>query len=85
MIRRVDPVFTPRKLNADDAKVIFHPIDYVFFNGMKKGSSIKNVVLLDRQEKWKSHQFLQRSIERVVERAITNGKPCGYRKMGKSR
>jgi len=67
VIRRVDPVFTPRKLNADDAKVIFHPIDYVVFNGMKKGSSIRNIVLLDRQEKGKSHRSLQRSIERVVE------------------
>ena len=67
MIRRIDPVFTPRKLDPDDAKVIFHPIDYVVFNGMKKGSSIRNTVLLDRQEKGKPHRSLQRSIERVVE------------------
>jgi len=46
--------------------VIFHPIDYVVFNGMKKRDSIRNIVLLDRQEKGKSHRSLQRSIERVV-------------------
>ena len=68
VIRRIDPVFTPRKLNADDAKVIFHPIDYVVFNGMKKENSIRNIVLLDRQEKGKAQRSLQRSIERVVER-----------------
>src|SRR5712692_8690767 len=34
-IRRIDSVFTPRHLNPDDAKVIFHPVDYVVFNGMK--------------------------------------------------
>ena len=68
VVRRIDPVFTPRKLNADDAKVIFHPIDYVVFNGMKKGSSIRNIILLDRQDKGKHHRSLQRSIERVVER-----------------
>ena len=67
VIRRIDPIFTPRKLNADDAKVIFHPIDYVVFNGMKKGISIRNIVLLDRREKGKSHQVLQKSIEKVVE------------------
>jgi predicted Holliday junction resolvase-like endonuclease len=67
VIRRIDPVFTPRKLDPDDAKVIFHPIDYVVFNGMKKGTSMRNIVLLDRQEKGKSHRSLQRSIERVVE------------------
>jgi len=68
VIRRIDPVFTPRKLDPGDAKVIFHPIDYVVFNGMKKGSSMRNIVLLDRQEKGKAHRSLQRSIERVVER-----------------
>jgi predicted Holliday junction resolvase-like endonuclease len=68
VIRRIDHVFTPRGLDPDDSKVIFHPIDYVVFDGMKKGSSIRNIVLLDRQEKGKSHRFLQRSIERVVER-----------------
>src|SRR6266567_272922 len=28
-VRKVDPVFTPRNLNPDDAKVVFHPIDYL--------------------------------------------------------
>ncbi len=68
VVRRIDPIFTPRRLNADDAKVIFHPIDYVVFNGMKKEGLIKNIILLDRQEKGKAHRSLQRSIERVVER-----------------
>ncbi len=68
VIRRIDPVFTPRKLDPDDAKVIFHPIDYIVFNGMKKGNSIRNIVLLDGREKEKFHRSLQRSIEKVVER-----------------
>jgi len=67
-VRKIDPVFTPRKLNPDDAKVIFHPIDFIVFNGMKKIDSIKNIILLDREEKGKDHRSLQKSIERVVER-----------------
>jgi predicted Holliday junction resolvase-like endonuclease len=66
-VKKIDPVFTPHKLNPDDAKVIFHPIDYVVFDGMKK-ESIKNIILLDRQEKGADRRALQRSIERVVER-----------------
>jgi predicted Holliday junction resolvase-like endonuclease len=65
-VKKIDPVFTPHKLNPDDAKVIFHPIDYIVFDGMKK-ESIKNIILLDRQEKEPDHRALQRSIERVVE------------------
>ena len=66
-VKKIDPVFTPHKLNPDDAKVIFHPIDYVVFDGMKK-ESIKNIILLDRQEKGTDHLALQKSIEKVVER-----------------
>jgi predicted Holliday junction resolvase-like endonuclease len=67
-IKKIDPVFAPRKLNPDDAKVIFHPIDFIVFNGMKKIDSIKNIILLDRQAEGIAHRSVQKSIERVVER-----------------
>ena len=66
-IKKIDPVFTPRKLNPDDAKVIFHPIDYIVFNGMKAPDPIKNIILLDRQAKGTDHRSLQKSIGRVIE------------------
>jgi predicted Holliday junction resolvase-like endonuclease len=66
-VKKIDPVFTPHKLNPDDAKVIFHPIDYVVFDGLKK-ESIKKIILLDRQEKGTEHRGLQKSIEKAVER-----------------
>ena len=68
VIKRIDTVFRPRKLNPDDAKVVFHPIDYVVFNGMKGGSSIKNIVFLDRVTKASDHRALQKSIEKTIER-----------------
>jgi len=67
-IRKIDPVFAPRELNADDAKVIFHPIDYIVFKGMKDSDSIKGILLLDRQAKDGNHRAVQKSIEKVVER-----------------
>ena len=54
-------------LNPDDAKVIFHPIDYIVFNGMKAPDPIKNIILLDRQAKGTDHRSLQKSIGRVIE------------------
>ncbi|MEM2941638.1 MAG: Holliday junction resolvase-like protein [Thermoproteota archaeon] len=68
VIKRIDPIFTPRGLNPDDAKVIFHPIDYIVFNGMKNGDSIKGILLLDRETRDSTHRSLQRSIEKVIER-----------------
>ena len=67
-VRRIDPIFTPRRLNPDDAKVIFHPIDYVVFNGMKASERMKNVILLDREGASADHRRLQSSIEKTVER-----------------
>jgi predicted Holliday junction resolvase-like endonuclease len=68
MVKKIDPVFTPRKLHSDDAKVILHPIDYVVFNGMNTADSIKNIVLLDKKTNQEKHKKIQKSIERVVER-----------------
>jgi len=65
-VKKIDPVFAPRKLNPDDAKVMFHPVDYIVFNGMKK-KKLKSVVLLDRKPVSKEHRRLQRSIERTIE------------------
>ena len=66
-IKKLDPIFTPRKLNPDDAKVILHPIDYIVFNGMKNEEPMKNVILLDRRVKEGNHRTVQKSIERVLE------------------
>lgn len=66
-ITRIDPVFAPRHLNADDAKVLFHPVDYVVFCGMKESGIVKEIVLLDRKAEAPKRRRVQRSIEKVVE------------------
>ena len=66
-VRKVDSIFTPLKLNPADSKVIFHPVDYVVFNGMKK-NDLKNLVLLDRKIKSPKNRGLQNSIRKTVEK-----------------
>ena len=68
LVRKIDPVFTPRRLNPDDAKVIFHPVDYVVFKGMSTDNGIRGIAFLDRQSPSKRHRQLQRSVENAVER-----------------
>ena len=53
---------------GDDAKVIFHPIDYVVFDGMKGANRMNSIVLLDRAGTGTEHRRLQKSIERAVVR-----------------
>lgn len=66
MVKKIDKIFQPLKLNPDDSKVIFHPVDFIVFNGMKTGK-LKNLILLDKAEN-KSDKRLQQSIKKVIER-----------------
>jgi predicted Holliday junction resolvase-like endonuclease len=81
-VARVDRVFTPRRLNPDDAKVIFHPIDYVVFDGMKIGPSMRRVLLLDRETTDSEHRALQRSIATAVEKGRMDWKTLTVRPDG---
>jgi len=66
-VKKLDPVFGPRRLNPDDAKVLFHPVDYVVFKGMKMGRT-KSILLLVRDGLNKDRLALQRSIDRVIQK-----------------
>lgn len=71
MIKKVDKVFLPQKLNPDDAKVIFHPVDFVVFNGMKAGANgeaLKSVVLLDSEKKTTQNKQIQKSIIQAIDK-----------------
>lgn len=68
LARKLDAVFTPRRLDPDDAKVLFHPVDYLVFKGMKSGPSISDLIFLDRETRDSDHRQVQRSIEKVIVR-----------------
>ena len=63
--KKIDTIFSPNKYNPDDVKVMFHPVDFVIFNGMKK-NDITNLVLFDREVKERNQKSLQKSIEKTV-------------------
>lgn len=66
MVKKIDKIFQPLKLNPDDSKVIFHPVDFIVFNGMKTGQ-VKNLILLDKAYS-NSDRRLQQSIKQVIEK-----------------
>lgn len=68
LVRKADPLFRPRRLDPDDAKVIFNPVDYLVFKGMKSAVEISNLVFLDREVKSKNQRQLQKSVEKAVEK-----------------
>jgi predicted Holliday junction resolvase-like endonuclease len=65
LIKKVDLVFAPLKLNPDDAKVVFHPIDFLVFNGMK-AKELKNLIILDSRNKPSDLKPIQESVADVI-------------------
>ena len=69
LVRKIDKIFLPLKLNCNDCKVIFHPVDFIVFNGMNSNGgdcSIKDIILLDKNNKSGQYLQIQKSIENVV-------------------
>jgi predicted Holliday junction resolvase-like endonuclease len=68
--KKIDKIFSPLKLNADDSKVIFHPVDFIVFNGIKKVSpntKLKEILLLDSKKRTPDKKRLQQSIDKVIQ------------------
>lgn len=67
-IQKVDRLFHPRRMTAEEAKVLFHPVDYLVFHGMKCDSGVTKLVFLDRTPTTKEHRGIQKSIRRAIDR-----------------
>jgi len=70
LVKKIDGVFAPLKLNPDDAKVIFHPVDYLVFNGMKnaKTEGINDLIILDSVKTSTEGKSIQKSIQNAIEK-----------------
>lgn len=63
-LRRLTAFFRKRKIALADLKLIFHPVDYVVFRGLRK-QHCAAVEFIDRKASSKAHERLQRSIKRA--------------------
>jgi predicted Holliday junction resolvase-like endonuclease len=57
--------FVTRKIDPQDVKVIFDPVEFVAFRGMTKGG-VDRVAFIDRPATSKAREKLQASVARVV-------------------
>ncbi len=69
LVRKIDKIFLPLNLNCNDCKVIFHPVDFIVFNGMNNNNGdclIKEIMFLDKDNKSGQYLKLQKGIESTV-------------------
>lgn len=66
-LKSVSPVFAKQRLNPQDVKVIFHPVDYVAFDGMNLKDRVDRVLFFDRIHKSQLHRRTQDSLQDTID------------------
>jgi predicted Holliday junction resolvase-like endonuclease len=65
-LKKLDPIFSGRKIDPQDVKVIFDPIEYVVFNGMHSGNGVKHIELIGRSAKTKRDENIEKNISQAI-------------------
>lgn len=66
-LKRIAGPFVRRKIDPQDVKVLFDPVEFVAFRGMCDGE-VKAVSLIDRPAGNKDRERVQESVSRTVEK-----------------
>mgnify|MGYP005811063353 CR=1 FL=1 len=66
-LKKIAKPFVKRKIDPQDVKVLFDPIEFVAFRGMCDGE-VKAVSLIDRPAESKDREKLQESVRRTVDK-----------------
>ena len=64
-IRSIAPFFVERKVDPDDVKVLFHPVDYIIFSGMERGRC-GSVDFIDHPPENRKRARIHSSLQRAI-------------------
>lgn len=65
LLKKIIPTFVSGKINPHDVKTIFHPIDFVAFDGLNN-EDVKRVCLMDKKTSDKGRVAIQQSISDAI-------------------
>ncbi|MEK6816175.1 MAG: Holliday junction resolvase-like protein [Nanoarchaeota archaeon] len=68
-IRRIDKVFTKKKIDPRDLRLIFDPVEYVAFKGLTDGEEVSSVVFFAKAPL----NRIQEKVVKSIARTIRNG------------
>jgi predicted Holliday junction resolvase-like endonuclease len=72
-LKRIDPVFSGTRLDPQDVKVIFDPVEYVVFDGMNN-DKLRRILLLTHPPTTTAAERILRSISDAVQKGHTSFK-----------
>jgi predicted Holliday junction resolvase-like endonuclease len=65
-LRKIDPVFTQKKIDHQDVKVIFDPVEYIVFKGLSNQQKLSEIRLMSRKPTSTKAEKLILSIEGAI-------------------
>lgn len=66
-MKKIDPTFTGRNIDPQDVKAIFHPVEYIVFNGLCSGDGVDHVKFISRAPRTREQELLVRSIDDTIQ------------------
>ena len=67
-MRKIDPTFTGRNIDPQDVKAVFHPVEYVVFQGLCSNEGLKRVRFVSRSPRTRAQAALVESMDATVQR-----------------
>lgn len=65
-LRRIDPVFSGRKVDPQDVRVVFDPVEFVVFHGLNAGPDLSHIELVSRVPVTKNEETVADAIGKTI-------------------
>jgi len=65
-IKKVDKIFTRKKIDPRDIRLIFDPVEFVAFKGLTDGEGIASIAFVAKAPRNKSQERIMNSIETTI-------------------
>lgn len=65
-LRKIDPTFSGSKIDPQDVKVLFDPVEYVVFRGLNSERGVQLVEFVSRSPENRAQEVTAKSIERSI-------------------
>ena len=81
--RKVIPIFTKKKFDPRDARLIFSPVEFLVFDGLTEYREIDNLILLAKRPSTQEEEKLSKSIQMTIKNGNVDFQVIRFNKDGK--
>lgn len=65
-LKKIDPVFSAKDIDPQEVKVIFNPVEYLIFHGLKSERGVQLIEFVSRSPESRQEESIVESIDRTI-------------------